>query len=236
MTHPDMHLVLLPGLDGTGKLFTPFIEQFPDRSQITVIEYPRDRHIPYRHLAEYITPFLPKDKPLVLLGESYSGPISLILASRNELNVHAVILVATFARYPSSFLKRITKYLPLSFLFRLSIPEFGIRHYCFGSDTNKTLSRLLRQSVKENLSGILAQRARDGSKIDVTNILHKVKVPCLYIAASQDRLVPHTAIKDLQDKLPNIQVVTVEGPHFILQVQPRQCYTIVTNFLSTISE
>jgi len=228
----DFHLVLLPGLDGTGKLFEPFRQQFPKSASITVINYPSDRHIAYSQLAHYLLPLLPRDKPLVVLGESYSGPVCLQLSTRDDLDIRAMLLVATFAKYPSSFLKSISRIIPISLLLRLPIPEFVIRYYCFGSDTNEALSRLLRQSIKENLPGVLAQRAREGSKNDVTGILQKINIPVLYIAATHDKMVPHQAIDDLKQHLPNMQVVFVEGTHFILQVQPKRCYDIVANFLS----
>ena len=118
----DYHLVLLPGLDGSGKLFDPFIKQFPQASRITVIPYPTDRHIPFNQLGDYLAPLLPNDKPLAILGESYSGPVALSLAARGDINIQKLILVASFAKYPASFLKSLSKYLPLSLLFRLPMP------------------------------------------------------------------------------------------------------------------
>lgn len=227
----DLHLVLLPGLDGTGKLFCPFIQQFPDPSRITMIRYPMDQHIPYAQLADYIVPLLPTGKPLAILGESYSGPVALRLATREDIDVHKIILVATFAKYPASFLKTVSKWLPLSLLFRLPIPDVVIRHYCFGSAVTKTLSTLLREAVKANKPSVLALRARDGSRVDVTALLAQINVPCLYIAASDDKLVPQKAIDHLKQHLPDLTVVTVPGSHFILQVQPEACFQIVHNFL-----
>lgn len=225
------HLVLLPGLDGTGKLFEPFIKQFPNSSRITVIPYPVEQHIPFKQLDDYIIPFLPTEEPLAILGESFSGPVALRLATRNDIDVQNVILVATFAKYPESFLKTVSKWLPLSLLLRLPIPDFVIRRYCFGSASNKGLIALLRDSIKENMPNILAMRAHDGSNVDVTELLSKVTAPCLYIAPSNDMLVPSCAINYLKIHLPDMDVVTIQGAHFILQVQPKACYEVVNRFL-----
>ena len=223
--------MLLPGLDGTGKLFNPFIKQFPDPRRVTVIPYPTDQYILFEQLVDYIVPLLPQDKPLVILGESYSGPVALSLASRSDINISRVILVATFAKYPTSLLKIASRLLPLSLLLRLPIPDFVIRYYCFGSATSKTLSTLLRDAVKANKPDVLARRANDGSSIDVTGLLSGIKVPCLYIAASDDRLVPASAINHLRRHLPDLSVVTIQGAHFILQVQPKACFDAVNDFL-----
>ena len=224
-------MVLFPGLDGTGKLFGPFIRQFPHTAHVTVIPYPKDRHIPFKQFGDYIVPLLPKGKPLVILGESYSGPVVLSLAARSDINVVKVILVATFARYPASFLKSLSKWLPLSLLLRLPIPEFIIRHYCFGDATTKALSTLLRESVSENKPDVLAMRAREGSLVDVSDLLADIKVPCLYIAASNDKLVPAKAVTHLQSHLFDLKVVTLKGTHFILQTQPKVCFEVVSDFI-----
>ena len=230
-TNTELHLVLLPGLDGTGDLFKPFLEQFPEQSCVSVIPYPLDQYIPFEQLADYITPLLPKDKSLAILGESYSGPIAISLASRNDIDIQAIILVATFAKYPASFLRIVSKGLPLSLLFRLPIPDFIIRLFCFGSAENKTLNLMLRDSVKANRPSILAKRARNGMNIDVTILLSKIKIPCLYLAATNDKLVPNAAVDVLKKHLLNLDVVTIEGSHFILQVQPESCYEVIHNFI-----
>lgn len=229
--HPNHHLILLPGLDGTGKLFDTFLKQFPDPSSITVITYPMDKHIPFEQLADYIIPLLPANKELIILGESYSGPVAINLAARDDLDIVAVILVATFAKYPASLLNSLSKHLPLSLLFRLPIPDFIIRQFCFGSRGDKTLYKQLRDSVTANRADVLAKRVNEVSSIDVTTLLEKIKVPCLYIAATDDNLVPATAIEHLKRHLAQLQVITLEGKHFILQCQPNASYEAVETFL-----
>lgn len=231
-SNSEPQLVLLPGLDGTGKLFKPFIQEFPDPSRITVIHYPMDRHIPFQQLGDYFVSLLPKDRPLVILGESYSGPVVLNLAARTDINIQKVILVATFAKYPGSLLKSLSKWLPLSLLFRLPIPGFIMRRICFGRADSANLRSLLRDAVRQNHPYILARRAREGANVDVTKLLTEIKVPCLYIAASHDRLVPAGAIDYLKKHLPGLQVVTLPGSHFILQAQPKACFEAVRRFLN----
>ncbi len=234
--NPDTHLVLLPGLDGSGKLFEPFINQFPDTSRITVIPYPGDRHIPFSRLAGYIVPLLPAGRPLAILGESYSGPVAIGLAARSDIDVRKVILVASFAKYPASHLKTLSAWLPLSLLFRLPIPDFLIRYYCFGNAGTGLLRSLLRDAIKGNKPGVLAMRAREGSRVDVTESLANIKVPCLYIAADNDRLVPSRALDYLKQHLPDLDVVTLQGAHFILQVQPKACFDVINDFLCNSAE
>lgn len=228
---PGYQLVLLPGLDGTGDLFSTFANEFPEKANIRIIPYPTDYHIPFETLEDYLVPRLPNDLPLVVLGESYSGPITLKLAARNDLNIVAVILVATFARFPVTPLKILSRFLPISLLLRLPIPEFIIRYFCFGSKTTKALSQQLRNSVRANNPGVLARRARDGANINVISLLGNISKPCLYIRASNDKLVPAQAMYELHRNLPDLVTMTIDGPHFILQTEPQKCSKVVQDFL-----
>lgn len=96
----DLHLVLLPGLDGTGKLFKPFIEQMESTDEITVVSYSTQVHKPFEALVDYVISLLPVNRPLVILGESFSGPVAIRIAARSHLNIQGLVLAATFAKYP----------------------------------------------------------------------------------------------------------------------------------------
>ena len=69
----DVSLVLLPGLDGTGKLFTPLINCLPDHLRPIVVSYPPDIPYGYEDLLPIVHSSLPKDKDYIILGESFSG-------------------------------------------------------------------------------------------------------------------------------------------------------------------
>jgi pimeloyl-ACP methyl ester carboxylesterase len=225
------HLVLLPGLDGTGKLFDPFVAQLPEHVHYTIVHYPGDRPIPFMDLPDYIESRVPQDRPLVVLGESYSGPVAVLLAAQSALDIRGVILVATFARYPATWMRRLSRLAPLSFLLRLPIPDVLMQRYCFGPDINPSMMSQLREVIRENRPNVLADRARQGSKIDVTEFLSSVKVPCLYLQASMDRLVPASAVAAFKKGIPQLQVVQIDGPHFILQTRPQECYKAIQGIL-----
>jgi pimeloyl-ACP methyl ester carboxylesterase len=75
-------LVLLPGLDGTGKLFAEFVEALKSVVECVVVAYPCDQPMGYGELEGLVVSALPKDRPFVLLGESFSGPLAIRIAAR----------------------------------------------------------------------------------------------------------------------------------------------------------
>jgi pimeloyl-ACP methyl ester carboxylesterase len=94
-------IVLLPGLDGTGTLFRPLIEQLRSPLRPVVVAYPGMEKIGYRDLLPRVIEALPAEEPFVILGESFSGPLALMAAASRPPGLQGVILCATFVRNPA---------------------------------------------------------------------------------------------------------------------------------------
>src|ERR1700730_8223328 len=90
-------LVLLPGLDGTGKLFVDFIRALGGGAECRVIGYSPDEPLGYEELEARVRAALPGDRPYLLLGESFSGPIAMRIAANAPARLVGVILCGTFA-------------------------------------------------------------------------------------------------------------------------------------------
>lgn len=73
-------LVLLPGMDGTGLLFDPLVKALSGTLPFTVVAYPPTAAAGYADLQAFAESAMPPDKPIVLLGESFSGFIAIAIA------------------------------------------------------------------------------------------------------------------------------------------------------------
>src|SRR5689334_18272732 len=98
-----MKLVLLPGLDGTGVLFRPFLKLLPSSIEPIVVAYPPRQALGYDELLPLVRSTLPKNKPFVLLGESFSGPLSLRIAAERPIDLKGLILAGSFISCPLGF-------------------------------------------------------------------------------------------------------------------------------------
>src|SRR5688572_12014000 len=79
--------VLLPGLDGTGELFAPFVAAAPQGIRTIVVDYPTSKtsiDVLERRVREKLT-----DR-CILIAESFSGPIGVRVAADDR--VQALIL------------------------------------------------------------------------------------------------------------------------------------------------
>ena len=81
-----MHLLLLPGMDGTGRLFGPLAKALAPTIKPVAVSYPTDQPLGYNELLALIETSLPSD-PFVVVGESFSGPLALMLAARRPPNL-----------------------------------------------------------------------------------------------------------------------------------------------------
>src|ERR1700677_3088878 len=85
-TLPDQRLapvlVLLPGLDGTGILSRQFVDAIGESVETQIIAYPTDQPLGYAELEKLVREALPRDRPYVVLGESFSGPVAIRLGAK----------------------------------------------------------------------------------------------------------------------------------------------------------
>lgn len=220
-----MKIVLLPGLDGTGALFAPLIESLPKSIDTIVISYPSKVKMDYDELVDFVINKLPKTEKFILIGESFSGPIAYQIALQKPENLKSVIFVATFLENPRPLLLNLIKFLPLSLLISLPIPEFIIRLFIFKKNSSTELIKLFRKSLNQVAKSILSFRLREITR------LHKQLSPCniqaIYIQASNDMLVPSKSIEIFNGFMNNLNVYKVNGSHFILQTNPSACMKII---------
>ena len=105
-------LILLPGMDGTGELFGPFLNALRNRFNAQVIRYPTDLALGYQELSTFVRNALPVDEPYVFLAESFSGPIAIAIAAEAPPSSRGSILCCTFARNPHTSWLRESRHVP----------------------------------------------------------------------------------------------------------------------------
>ena len=63
---------------------------------------------------------------------------------------------------------------------------------------------------------------------DVHQLLnHLPAIKYYYIKASKDCLVPQVSAATFKRALPTIEIVTIEGGHFIVQANPIDCWAVI---------
>jgi pimeloyl-ACP methyl ester carboxylesterase len=221
-------LVLLPGLDGTGDLFSPFIDAVAGQFKTQVVRYPTDRVLSYEELLAIARSALPTDEPYVLLGESFSGPIAISLAAEAHPFMRGVVLCCTFARNPQPALAHFGALLSLVPFQRT--PAMVLGAALLGPFGNAALRASIAKAVGQVSSSVLRARLQSVLLADVSDKLASVSKPCLYLHATQDRLVPQSAAAHIKSVLPAVSVVPIKAPHCLLQAVPTQAVRVISSF------
>ncbi|MBO6549014.1 MAG: alpha/beta hydrolase, partial [Rhizobiales bacterium] len=89
-----MHIILLPGLDGSGLFFEGFRRLLPSSITTQIISYPRDEGLSYSDIVDQIYEQLPRDRDYIILAESFSGPVAIEIATLAPLKLKGLVLVA----------------------------------------------------------------------------------------------------------------------------------------------
>jgi pimeloyl-[acyl-carrier protein] methyl ester esterase len=219
---PNRTLILLPGLDGTGRLFTPLQKALDPNFQTLVFSYPPDDQLGYDGLCSKVERELP-ETPYVIVAESISGPIALEIASRKPPGLQALVLSASFAENPRPWLSFLLGGLLGAWCFRLQIPTWTIRALLAGPDAPAELCRAIQDAVKLVNPAVMAFRLREVIKSDAAEALRNCPVPIFYLNGTKDRLLGKGALNRLSTSRQDMTVIDVPGPHMLLQAAPDIC-------------
>ncbi len=228
-----MKVILLPGLDGTGIMFEPFINTLPKTIDTMVISYPSDATLSYLELTAYVAKRLPTQEAYILVAESFSGPIAYNIAQDPPTNLKSVIFVATFLDNPRPLLLCLAKLLPLSRILNATLPDTIIRHYLLGPNPSNRNCTLLRTALSRVSGGVLAFRLNEVARLSPPQTCATVQAS--YIQAADDQLISSRCATTFE-KIMRIQIFRVPGPHMILQANPTDCARILIDTLRRLDK
>ena len=167
-------------MDGTGRLFEPLLLFLPPSLVATVVAYPTDRPCGYAELFPLVEAAMPEGQEFVILGESFSGPLALLLAARHPPGLRGIILCATFARSPLPFFARQFRGLIRPWWFRV-VPKWLIRRELLGRFDQPAVAHMVEAAIGEVRPAVLAARARAILEVDVSavaSLSSSATVPC----------------------------------------------------------
>jgi pimeloyl-ACP methyl ester carboxylesterase len=225
-------LVVLPGMDGTAMPRADFAAALGPGIEPHVVSYPADPALGYGELEALVRASLPADRPYMLLGESFSGPIAISIAASRPPNLVGLVLCVTFARNPLPIVGSMPWLLPL-IPFGLA-PMRVISALLLGRFATKPLINALRVTFDEVSTQTFKARLGAVARADMRPALTNVHVPVLYLRATEDRLVPRHCANDIARLATQTRIVDLDGPHTLLQVAPAAAAAAVKAFIATL--
>jgi pimeloyl-ACP methyl ester carboxylesterase len=215
--------VLLPGFDGTGDLFAPFVEAAPIGTRTIVVNYPAIQtsiDVLERRVRENLT-----DRCIVI-AESFSGPIGVRVAADDR--VQALILCNSFIDSPVS---PVLRYLAIAPLFAFPHPDFMLRIFILSPHASPRLMKSTRDVLRSVPAKVVAQRVRQVLQTDEQGMLRSLRKPVLYLRGLSDNLMSERSWRNIQAVCPDAEISRIPGPHMLLQVSPAECWVAIQRFL-----
>lgn len=223
--------LLLPGLDGSGRLFAPLLDADPRAFHAEVLSYPPDEPLGYDELVARVRRRLPRGR-FVLLAESFSGPIAVRLAAERPPALAALVLAATFLHAPLNPLLHPIRGLVGARFFGLPMPAAVVRWFMAGNDAPDALVREVQRAIGAVSPEVLAHRSTAALQVDVRGDLARVNVPLLVIAPTRDRLIRTDVAEEVLALRPDAEVALLEAPHMVLQRCPHASLARIEEFLA----
>ena len=222
-------LILLPGLPGTGVLFDRLAGELGDFFEIEAVSYPEDEPLDYNDLINNVTSRIKKEKPYFILGESFSGPLSIMAASKRPENLLGIILVATFVTNPMpGWIYRLKRLVDTPIL-NLRPTRFTNRRL-MGIKCDLKTRVWIHKSMPRLKRKVLASRILSVLDVNVREELKGGQAPVLYIAGARDWLIGKKCIETIWLCRPDVEIKVIDGVHMILQTNPHDCAKAIMDF------
>lgn len=231
---PATNLILLPGVDGTGKLFCDFIDALAPSLVAKPIKYPSDKFLSYAELLSFLHANMPESQPFVLLAESFSTPLAIRYAATAPGNLRALVLCAGFVTNPVGRLAPVAV-AAAPCLFNLKPPDIIIEHFLAGPNAPAALLSKIRGILDNVDARVIRARVREIFSCDARTELSNVAVPTMHLRPSDDRLISMDAIDKIRLAKPDILFKSIRGPHMILQREPRASASIISEFVQQLN-
>ncbi|MBA2126923.1 alpha/beta hydrolase [Hyphomicrobium methylovorum] len=221
-------IVLLPGLDGTGQLFDRLERDLSPRLTVTAVSYPNDASLGYAGYSKLVCELIGK-RNVILLGESFSGPVAVRVAAQLGQQIESVVLAATFLKYPYPgwLLRRAARVDPETTPVRLR------NRVLMGSYGDPELEAKVDGIVRNLSRPVRAARLCAIADIDVRDDFTALKVPVLALHGRQDLLIRRTPIQRAVSRKGGARMIVLPAAHMLLQTRARECAAEILSFVSS---
>lgn len=227
-------VILLPGMDGTGELFSLLLGALPDNLKPTVVSLnaikPSEGENKVRRVNRYDVEFeylrqLIGDDRVVLVAESYSGRLAYRLCQEIPSQVCQVIFIASFISTPS-FWARLGAVIPSGLINPSLAPHWLLNKFCFaGFGEPHHIAALINTTYKVE-KPLLARRIKAIAGLNKPTAT--VAIPAIYIRPKQDYLVNQQTVNHVASMFPRLAIEYLEGGHFLVQTHPDEFAAIIS--------
>lgn len=230
-------IFILPGLDGTGKLFDDVKEELEKTGrQVILASYPpllwkKEDYINY--IKQFIKSNTEPGEIFAIVAESFSGMFIPTIYKDLKSQISHIIFSASFVKNPvlaPTAFKMINKALKIS-----KLPSLATQLAMIGPNPTTDLISLFNRVTKDINDDVLKSRINLCLDIDNRDIVYNsftnIKTPILYLQSRFDTIILPYCLKDIEKINPHTQSKIFNTAHMILQCEPKLTSSVINNFI-----
>lgn len=190
-------IVLVPGMDGTGRLFykqTPLLARSFKVATYALRNSATSMETLVADLSRVIETVAPTERQAIVIGESFGGALALSLALAEPGRVRALVVLNSFPYFAPQFRLRAA-------IRGLEVMPWGAMGLIRRLTAFRLHSRHTHRQEVRRFMDLTAATTRDGylnrlkvlTTYDVRDQLPELSCPTLFLAAERDHLVPSIA-------------------------------------------
>ncbi|HML27532.1 MAG TPA: alpha/beta fold hydrolase [Hyphomicrobium sp.] len=224
-------IVLLPGLDGTGDLFDRLAARLTPDLAVNIVRYPQDPSLGYAGYAEIVRNVIGK-RQVFLLGESFSGPVAVRVATQLGRQIEGVVLAATFVKnpWPGCLIRRAALVDPRS------TPPNIRNAILMGAYADPELARKVEEIVGALSRSVRAARLRAVAEVDVRTDFAHLTCPILVLHGRGDWLARKSPIQRAVCERGRARMIVIPGAHMLLQTRSAEAAAEIIHFTKSTAE
>ena len=218
-------LVLVPGMDGTGRLFYRQVPLLARSFRVATYALRNDASSMATlvdDLERVIVAVAPETRRATVVGESFGGALAMSFALARPGQVDRLVVLNSFPYFAPQFRLRLARYgLGLIPRGALSLIRRATAFRLHSAHTHRDdIRRFMEVTAASSRAGYL-NRLQLLMSYDLRGRLHELRPPTLFLAADQDHLVPSvTQARLMAARVPNATVRVLEGHGHICLIAP----------------
>jgi pimeloyl-ACP methyl ester carboxylesterase len=139
------------------------------------------------------------------------------------------VLSSTFHRRPAATAISALRIFSTPY-FHLPLPAHAVRVLLVGGDGSDELVRLVQGAVASVRGSVMAARAREALRVDVTAELLSCPVPVLFLGGKRDRLLRSGLPIEVRALRADVEIRMLDAPHLALQTHPDEAMRLLEGF------
>lgn len=235
--------ILLPGLDGTGHAYSWLKEEMLQskiaENNIHILSY--DNEHSYSVLFKQVEAIILKSQiPVIIIAESFAGPLALSLVTAYPDKVKKLVLSATFGIKPQctfipSFALDLFNSVSNALIPLRKIPPNFINKILMNEVEHTELKIVMEDIYKNGKQEVFDKRIQEVLSLNNkwnTNWTKEIYTNTLIFKPLKDRLIDKSNSDILHFNLINSRLIELDAPHMLLQTHAEESWKHILKFMN----